>query len=504
MNLITNQKNKINICLSKIRNILLNLETQEVSLQEQLQNALTEKENHKNFDKEKQTLTFQFNKDLKMIGILFTVFPFSKKNVINSETVFVIDWSTLQQFQSDEYYITVTNLDEIDSALKQIQNGEDLNQDNKNNVNLFFNLELEKLLNYPTIYFPNSYLRTWNEKRFVFDGFIDTNQIKSPNLLISSNFLSKEDVVEVYNNFKNVKHFYNKLNRLTEIILEKDKINYSNSFYPLWEKHNSTFEEVKRDLFDYEWLDDNVCENFTHSLFWSNPNSVFELYSKWNELLNLELTKGEHTLQSLNNRICYEMLEVLMYHKEILTRKLKSKETIEFAKFLKNVLFHLYKSSQYNCGSFCYSNLGDNMRVSDIVFNLLNNSQYSQLILQQIQMGEELPVTYSHRKYLHFIGRDKIFISTLRKLIIEKDLKISINFDEMNDFNQLFVFDKSRSSRALEELIKLKKDFPCNIQIVLSEVEKKKIQTFIKRKLTDNQKDEFQKVNNFLETFGLK
>ena len=144
------------------------------------------------------------------------------------------------------------------------------------------------------------------------------------------------------------------------------------------------------------------------------------------------------------------------------------------------------------------------MRVSDIVFNLLNNSQYSQLILQQIQMGEELPVTYSHRKYLHFIGRDKIFISTLRKLIIEKDLKISINFDEMNDFNQLFVFDKSRSSRALEELTKLKKDFPCNIQIVLSEVEKKKIQTFIKRKLTDNQKDEFQKVNNFLETFGLK
>lgn len=76
MNLITNQKNKINICLSEIRNILLNSETQEVSLQEQIQNALTEKENHKNFDKEKQTLTFQFDKDLKIIGILFTVFPF--------------------------------------------------------------------------------------------------------------------------------------------------------------------------------------------------------------------------------------------------------------------------------------------------------------------------------------------------------------------------------------------------------------------------------------------
>lgn len=294
------------------------------------------------------------------------------------------------------------------------------------------------------------------------------------------------------------------MNRLTEKILEKDKINYSNSFYPLWEKHNSTFEEVKRDLFDYEWLDDNVYENFTHSLFWSSPNSVFELYSKWNELLNLELTKGEHTLQLLNNRICYEMTEVLTYHKKILTKKLKSKETIEFAKFLKNFLFHLYKSSKYDCGSFCYNNLGDNMRVSDIIFNLLKNSQYSQLILQQIQMGEELPITYSHQKYLHFIGKDKIFLSTLRKLIVEKDLKISINFDEMNDFNQLFVFDKSKSSRALEELANLKKDFPCNIQIVLSEVEKKKIQIFIKRKLTDNQKDEFQKVNNFLETFDLK
>lgn len=500
--MITNQKNKINIALDKIRDFLLSPEKQPSSLLKQLQVALTQKENHKKSHKEKQTLAFQFDKNLKMIGILFLAFPFSEKKTNGEEPVFVIDWSPLEQFQEDEYYVTITNLEEVSSILEQIQVGETLSQEDESCINFFFNLELEKLLNFRTIYFANSYLRTWNsEVDTELDSYTNTEIVRGPNLLISSNFLTKDDVLEVYDNFKNVEPLYLKFNLLTEKILDRKKLKYSYSFYPLWEKHNRDFEKVKRDLFEYN----RTTESYYSSLLWSTPNSIFEMYHKWNKLLEIELTDDE--LEKLNNRICCEMVNVLKYHEKILTSKLElNEETIEFVKFLKNFLFlHLYKANSYNCGATFYNERIETsyIEVADVVFHFLNNSRLSHLILEQIQMGEELPVTLSYSKYSNLVGKNKIFLSSLNKIIERKNVKVTITFESLN---VVFGADTNIYTKPLEELSELKENFSDNIQIVLSEDDKKLIEKFIQIHIhsSDKQKDKFERVNNFLQTFGLK
>lgn len=500
--LITNQKSKINIVLDKIRNFLLNPKTQPSPLLEQLQSALTQKENHKKSHKEKQTLTFQFDKNLEMIGILFLTFPFSEKKRNGEEPVFVIDWSLLEQFQEDEYYVTITNLEKITSVLEQIQKGETLSQEDESCIIFFFNIELEKLLNFRTIYFANSYLRTWNgEVDTELDSYTNTEIVRSPNLFISSNFLTKEDVLEVYDNFKNLEPLYIKLNLLTEKILDRKNLKYSYSFYPLWEKHNREFKKVKRDLFEYN----RATESYYSSLLWSTPNSVFELYHKWNKLLKLELTGDE--LEQLNNRICCEMTNVLKYHEKILTSKLKmNEETIEFVKFLKNFLFlHLYKTTSYDCGATFYSEQieASYIEVADIVFHLLNNSRLSHLILEQIQEEEELPVTVSYSKYFNLVGKNKVFLSSLNKIIKKKNVKVTIIFESLN---MLFGADSNVYTKPLEELTKLKEEFSENIQIIFSEDDKRLIEKFIQIHIhsSDKQKDKFKRANNFLEVFNLK
>lgn len=432
----------------------------------------------------------------------FLPFHFQKKKTNGEESVFVIDWSPLEQFQEDEYYVTITNLEEITSVLEKIQDGENLNQEDKNVIHYFFNLELEKLLNFRTVYFANSYLRAWNsEVDTELDSYTNTEIVRSPNLLVSSNFLTKEDVLEIYDNFKSVEPLYLKFNLLTEKILDRKKLKYSYSFYPLWEKHNCEFEKVKRNLFEYN----RPTESYYFSLLWSTPGSTFELYHKWNKLLELELTGDE--LEQLNNRICCEMTNVLTYHEKILTSKLEmNEETIEFVKFLKNFLFlHLYQASSYNCGATFYNERieASYIEVADVVFHFLNNSRLSHLILEQIQMEEELPVTLSYSKYANLVGKNKVFLSSLNKIIEKKNVKVTITFESLN---VVFGADSNVYTKPLEELTELKEKFSGNIQIVLSEDDKRLIEKFIQIHIhsSDEQKDKFKRVNNFLEVFDLK
>ena len=124
--------------------------------------------------------------------------------------------------------------------------------------------------------------------------------------------------------------------------------------------------------------------------------------------------------------------------------------------------------------------------------------------LEQIQEGGELPVTLSYSKYSNLVGKNKIFLSSLKKIIEKKNVNVVITFESLN---VLFGADTNNYTKPLEELVKLKKEFPDNIQIIFSENDKKLIEKFIQIQIhysSNKQKDEFKRANNFLEVFDLK
>lgn len=118
-------------------------------------------------------------------------------------------------------------------------------------------------------------------------------------------------------------------------------------------------------------------------------------------------------------------------------------------------------------------------------------------------MGEELPVTLSHSKYFNLVGKNKVFLSSLNKIIEKKNVKVTITFESLN---VVFGADTNVYTKPLEELTELKEKFSDNIQIVLSEDNKRLIEKFIQIHIhsSNKQKDKFKRVNNFLEVFNLK
>ena len=126
------------------------------------------------------------------------------------------------------------------------------------------------------------------------------------------------------------------------------------------------------------------------------------------------------------------------------------------------------------------------------------------LIWNKFRRGGELPVTLSYSKYSNLVGKNKIFLSSLKKIIEKKNVNVVITFESLN---VLFGADTNNYTKPLEELVKLKKEFPDNIQIIFSENDKKLIEKFIQIQIhysSNKQKDEFKRANNFLEVFDLK
>ena len=264
-------KSKIKMAISNIQKFLIDFKNQPSDLQKDLKKSLLNILNEREFVVEvkptKPIILFRFKgDDITLTKVEFVNLPFLKKDKRFLNSSHLTSWTFFKSIPKDEFWISLVDFENskgnLYQTLAKIVAGKDSSNSDKDKVNLFFNAELEKILNHLGVYFNLSYLRTWEPYSKI------VSDVK-PSLFFSSNFLTKVNVKEVYSTLKSEENINLYAEELFVTLQDNKEQFYSiYNFYDLWEYSNPEFVTVKEEIFD---LDKEVVGQIP-ALVWLNTS----------------------------------------------------------------------------------------------------------------------------------------------------------------------------------------------------------------------------------------
>ena len=271
--MIGKEQSKFQIAIDEIKNFLIK-PNQNLKMKELLTQSLSDLKEHNQRVTEKQSVLFLLDKNLKLKDIQFidVLLEYQNKRVdfqsgkLHYENSNIVNWSKFHNISKEDYFITITNISGFKSIIDTVVNDE-VTSEIEGKIQLFFNTELKRFLDQLDTYFTGSYLNGWvktekSDKKF------------DSQLFFSSNFLSQEDVREIYKLLQSSNFIFKKFKKIKREV-EKENHFETLSPYLLWEKFNPEFKKVKWEIFE----DDFVVK--TLSPFWSDEDFI-NLFSEWN------------------------------------------------------------------------------------------------------------------------------------------------------------------------------------------------------------------------------
>lgn len=463
-------KSKIKMAISNIQKFLINFKNQPSDLQEDLKKILLEILKEKDFTIEAETtkriILFRFKgDDVKLTKVEFVNLPFLEKDKRFLNSSHLTSWTFFKSIPKDEFWISLVDLENskenLYQTLAKIVAGKDSSNSDKDKVNLFFNTELEKILNHLGTYFNLSYLRTWEPYSKI------VSDVK-PSLFFSSNFLTKTNVKEVYSTLKSEEGVNLYAEELFVTLPDKEKFHSIYNFYDLWEYSNPEFVTVKEEIFD---LDKKVVGQIP-ALVWLNTSPEY-LYEKLNQVVENE--KNEKRLTKFYDRMRFNFNSIISifnkklvidYHNENLT--VVSKDDYQFSKFIANLIKLILKSYSE------YSNSENHLvcELDNFSTKILKQFHLG-VVLQRFKNEEEMIVPVDGLKYEKISDSfsSSNFVTVLESILITRKVKYTLHLYNIYDSLICHARNYYEDYLVFEELYHFWKRYPDSISVTVSDKE---------------------------------
>ena len=463
-------KSKIKKAISNIQKFLIDFKNQPSDLQKDLKKSLLNILNEREFVVEikptKPIILFRFKgDDITLTKVEFVNLPFLEKDKRFLNSSHLTSWTFFKSIPKDEFWISLVDFENskgnLYQTLAKIVVGEDSSNSDKDKINLFFNAELEKILNHLGVYFNLSYLRTWEPySKIVADV--------KPSLFFSSNFLTKANVKEVYSTLKSEESINLYAEELFVTLQYKEQFHSIYNFYDLWEYSNPEFVTVKEEIFD---LDKEVVGQIP-ALVWLNTSPEY-LYEKLNQVVENE--KNEKRLTKFYDRMRFNFNGIISifnkklaidYHNENPT--VVSKDDYQFSKFIANLIRLILKSYSQ------YSNSENHLvcELNDFSTKILKQFHLG-VVLQRFKDGEEMIVPVDGLKYEKISDSfsSSNFVTSLESILITRKVKYTLHLYNIYDSLIYHARNYYEDYLVFEELYHFWKRYPESISVTVSEKE---------------------------------
>ena len=463
-------KSKIKMAISNIQKFLIDFKNQPSDLQKGLKKILLEILKEKDFTVETETtkriILFRFKgDDVKLTKIELVKLPFLEKDKRFLNSSHLTSWTFFKSIPKDEFWISLVDFKndggEISSLLIKAALGKKLLEYDKKMFNLFFNTELEKILNHLGVYFNLSYLRTWEPYSKIVSDM-------KPSLFFSSNFLTKANVKEVYSTLKSEESINLYAEELFVTLQDKEMFHSIYNFYDLWEYSNPEFVTVKEEIFD---LDKEVVGQIP-ALVWLNTSPEY-LYEKLNQVVENE--KNEKRLTKFYDRMRFNFNSIIsIFNKKLAidyrneNQTFVSRDDYQFSKFIANLIKLILRS--YSDYSKTEGNLV--CELNDFSTKILKQFHLS-VVLQHFKNEEELMVPVDGLKYEKISDSfsSSNFVTVLESILITKKVKYTLHL--YNIYDSLIYHTRHYYEKYLvfEELYHFWKRYPESISVTVSDKE---------------------------------
>lgn len=456
--MIGKEQSKFQIAIDEIKNFLIK-PNQNLKMKELLTQSLSDLKEHNQRVTEKQSVLFLLDKNLKLKDIQFidVLLEYQNKRVdfqsgkLHYENSNIVNWSKFHNISKEDYFITITNISGFKSIIDTVVNDE-VTSEIEGKIQLFFNTELKRFLDQLDTYFTGSYLNGWvktekSDKKF------------DSQLFFSSNFLSQEDVREIYKLLQSSNFIFKKFKKIKREV-EKENHFETLSPYLLWEKFNPEFKKVKWEIFE----DDFVVK--TLSPFWSDEDFI-NLFSEWTQTLSeTDTEKAKDCYINLSSSKLMKTVEFFInkFHHQASTKEL----VLEFVSTLTHFLL---TSSAENCGADFYNSIDeyDYDEFTNFIFKLFRDDEWLVPLLEQFQEGESINVIITDEKYLNLSHSNEILPEILRKLIEERNVKINIILEGVKEIYSTVDYERDNLSFIVYDIYNLYSQFEDNVTVTVSE-----------------------------------
>lgn len=465
-------KSKIKMAISNIQKFLVDFKNQPSDLQEGLKksllNILNEREFVVDVKQTKPIILFRFNgDDITLTKVEFVNLPFLEKDKRFLNSSHLTSWTFFKSIPKDEFWISLVDLENskgnLYQTLAKIVAGKDSSNSDKDKVNLFFNTELEKILNHLGTYFNLSYLRTWEPYSKI------VSDVK-PSLFFSSNFLTKTNVKEVYSTLKSEEGVNLYAEELFVTLPDKEKFHSIYNFYDLWEYFNPEFVTVKEEIFD---IDKEVVGQIP-ALVWLNTSPEY-LYERLNQVVENE--KNEQRLTKFYDRMRFNFDSTIsIYNKKLAINYRNENQTVvlkddyQFSKFIANLIRLILKSYSQ------YSNSETNLvcELDNFSTKILKQFHLS-VVLQHFNFKdeEEMIVPVDDLKYEKISDSfsSSNFVTVLESILITKKVKYTLHLYNIYDSLICHARNYYEDYLVFEELYHFWKRYPDSISVTVSDKE---------------------------------
>lgn len=463
-------KSKIKMAISNIQKFLIDFKNQPSDLQKDLKKILLEILKEREFVVDvkptKSIILFRFKgDDITLTKVEFVELPFLEKDKRFLNSNHLTSWTFFKSIPKDELWISLVDFENSRGSLYQtlakIVAGKDSSNSNKDKVNLFFNNELEKILNHLGVYFNLSYLQTWEPYSKI------VSDVK-PSLFFSSNFLTKTNVKEVYSTLKSEEDINLYAEELFVTLKDKEMFHSIYNFYDLWEYSNPEFVTVKEEIFD---LDKEVVGQIP-ALVWLNTSPEY-LYEKLNQVVENE--KNGERLTKFYNRMRFNFNSIIsIYNKKLVIDYRNEKQTFvsrddyQFSKFIANLIKLILKSY----GEYSSSETNLVCELDNFSTKILEQFHLS-VVLQHFKNKEEIIVPIDGLKYEKisdsFSGLN--FVTVLESILINRKVKYTLHLYNIYDSLIYHTRNSYKDCLVFEELYHFWKMYPESISVTVSDKE---------------------------------
>ena len=463
-------KSKIQMAISNIQKFLTNFKNQPSDLQKGLKKILLEILKEKDFTVEvkstKPIILFRFKgDDITLTKVEFVNLPFLEKDKRFLNSSHLTSWTFFKSIPKDEFWISLVDFENskgnLYQTLAKIVVGKDSSNSDKDKINLFFNAELEKILNHLGVYFNLSYLRTWEPYSKI------VSDVK-PSLFFSSNFLTKVNVKEVYSTLKSEENINLYAEELFVTLQDKEQFYSIYNFYDLWEYSNPEFVTVKEEIFDL----DKKIDGQIPALVWLNTSPEY-LYEKLNQVVENE--KNEKRLTKFYDRMRFNFNSIISIFNKKLTIDYRnenptvvSKDDYQFSKFITNLIRLILKSYSQ------YSNSENHLvcELDSFSTKILEQFHLS-VVLQHFKNEEEIVVPIDDLKYEK--NSDSFsssnFVTVLESILITRKVKYTLHLYNIYDSLICHARNYYEDYLVFEELYHFWKRYPNSISVTVSDKE---------------------------------
>ena len=477
--MIGKEQSNFQIAIEEIKNFLIK-PNQNSKMKELLTKSLSDLKEHKQLVNERQSVLFLLDKELKLKDIQFIKVTLESKNKqvnfqsgkLHYEDSSIVNWSIFHNISKEDHFITITNLSGFEPIMEAVVYDK-VTSEIEDEIQLFFNTELKRFLDQLDTYFTSSYLNGWVKTKKSDEKF-------DSQLFFSSNFLSPEDVREIYELLQSSNFLFKKFKKIKREV-EKENQFEALSPYLLWENFNPEFKTIKWKIFEESF----VVKTF--SPFWSDDDFI-KLFSEWTHTLSgTDTEKAKDCYIDFSSSKLMKIVEFFInkfYHQD------STKELV--LKFVSTITRFLLTSSAENCGAdFCNSiDEDDYDEFTNFIFKLFREDEWLVPLLEQFQEGESINVVITDEKYLNLSYSNEILSEILSKLIEERNVKINITLEEVKEIYSAVNYERDNLSFIVYDIYNLWGRFEDNVTVTVSEKDYQTLM-FYKQGVEDKFLDEY-------------